>query len=107
MTLFGVASFKLCNGLMSGGGADGGVGTAVFPSLRLGSGVLVVVLVVALTDALNVLVVDAVAELDIVEVVTVGFSSFGFKDGTDEKYDICVPKSGGMLSLGRYNRWGK
>ena len=91
MTLFGVASFKLCNGFISGGGADGGVGTAVLPNLRLGRGVVrrsVVVWVVV--DVVEVAAAVAV-EVDTVEVVAVDFSSLGFRDGTDEKYDKCIP----------------
>jgi hypothetical protein len=105
MTLFGVAPFKLCNGLTSGGGADGGVGTAVFPNFRLGSGVLVVVVVVAaLIEAFKVVLLGAVDELDTVEeVTTLDFSSFGFRDGSDEKYDSCI---GTIFSLGWWNRRG-
>ena len=91
MTLFGVASFKLCNGFISGGGADGGVGTAVLPNLRLGRGVVrrSVAVVAVVIDVVEV--AAAVVEVDTVDVVAVVFSSLGFRDGTDEKYDNCIP----------------
>ena len=88
MTLFGVAFFKLCNGFVSGGGAEErGVGTAVFPNVRLGSGTVLVVVVVGVT-----------ASTVVVAVVGVVVSSLVFNEGVDEKYtNFCCRWCGGIM----------